>query len=601
MAKVWKAPDDAKARKLDALLQLRPSVPQQAASRVQMAWPQQALYDSQKKTIGFAMPRAERSRYREFVRYSVPSARGALEKELGASIGERELLGIARNVAEAFELVHANGCLIGDVNHTNFLVSPDTSVFLIDVDSMQVTDESAGEVYRCEVGTADFTPPRLIGKRLSDIDRIPDDDRFGLAVLIFQLLMEGNHPYDQVDSAGSSESGNARLENIKRGHSPYTAMLNEHAEAWLTASEIPDPTLRQRMQQHILVLIEGDSDTDYTALIDHRATAWLELSSELQDLFRRAFPNDQANGSPSRPTPREWIEALEEAGAVVMATYPAVARSLPARAAGANARSYLRQGIGTGYAAGSPNLVGSGGGLQSAATQVIGGSPGLQAAGTSADATMAPIGQQAPGTLLHLDVIAGPAAGTSFNLQEGNNVLGRAPDNEMFLDDAMVSRAHAMFRVEGRETLLVDLGSTGGTRVGDRQVEGHPLSLNQTITVGQSVMVLLSMSGVGAPSGHGGATMMGTPGIGMALVAQSGPDSGKIFSLREGPNIVGRDASADVQVSDHQVSRRHAVITVKGDRVTASDIGSSYGTVINGQNVEGSEAEHRRSHLRGAI
>ena len=315
VAKMWTTPDEAKTRKLDALLQSKPSVPAQMASKVRLAWPQQPMYDKRRKTIGFAMPRASRDQYREFVAYSIPSARGRLEKELGVSIGERHLLGIARNVAEAFEIVHANGCLIGDVNHTNFLVSPDTSVFLIDVDSMQVTDKDTGEVYRCEVGTPDFTPPRLMGKRLPEIDRVPDDDYFGLATLIFQLLMEGSHPYDPVDSASSSGSGNARLENIKRGYSPYTAMLNAHARAWLTANEIPDPALRQRMRQDILAIIEGDSDTDYTALIDRRATAWLGLNPKLQELFRRAFPNDQATDSPHRPTPREWIEALEGAGA----------------------------------------------------------------------------------------------------------------------------------------------------------------------------------------------------------------------------------------------------------------------------------------------
>ena len=51
---------------------------------------------------------------------------------------------------------------------------------------------------------------------MSETDREPNDDYFGLAVLIFLLLMEGNHPYDPVDSSGPVSSGNTRLENIKR-------------------------------------------------------------------------------------------------------------------------------------------------------------------------------------------------------------------------------------------------------------------------------------------------------------------------------------------------------------------------------------------------
>ena len=207
----------------------------------------------------------------------------------------------------------------------------------------------------------------------------------------------------------------------------------------------------------------------------------------------------------------------------------------------------------------------------------------------AAGATMAPGGAQQPGTLLHLDVVAGPAAGRSYNLQEGNNVLGRSPDSALFLDDPMVSRVHAMFRVNDGQTFLVDLGSRGGTRVGNRQIEGHALGLGETVTLGQSSMTLLFMQGTATPpaGGGGGETMVGAPpGVGMALVAQSGPDSGKVFHLRQGPNIVGRDTDADVQLSDQQVSRRHAVVNLRDERVAVSDMGSSYGTAINGRNLE---------------
>ncbi len=237
-------------------------------------------------------------------------------------------------------------------------------------------------------------------------------------------------------------------------------------------------------------------------------------------------------------------------------------------------------------APGSSPLAGSQEGtlLQGAA-----GPAGVAGSAAPADATMAPGGSQQPGTLLHLDVVAGPAAGRSYDLQEGNNVLGRSPDSALFLDDPMVSRVHAMFRVDDGQTFLVDLGSRGGTRVGNRQVEGHALALGETMTLGQSSMTLLFMQGTATPpaGGGGGETMVGAPpGVGMALVAQSGPDSGKVFQLRQGANIVGRDTDADVQLSDQQVSRRHAVVTVTDGRVAVSDMGSSYGTTINGRNLE---------------
>ena len=233
--------------------------------------------------------------------------------------------------------------------------------------------------------------------------------------------------------------------------------------------------------------------------------------------------------------------------------------------------------------ANSPGATGPGAASASAAA------PGAAA---PADSTMAPGAGQTPGTLLHLDVVSGPAAGSSFNLKEGNNALGRSPDAELFIDDAMVSRTHAMIRVSDGEMYIIDLGSSGGTRVGNLNVEGHPLEIGETFTVGQSVMTLLPMEGRAAQAGGSGQTMVGLGATtSMALVVQSGPDTSKVFNLREGPNTVGRDVGADVQLSDQQVSRRHAVVTLKETSVTVSDVGSTYGTTINGQKLEGTKLQ----------
>ena len=56
-------------------------------------------------------------------------------------------------------------------------------------------------------------------------------------------------------------------------------------------------------------------------------------------------------------------------------------------------------------------------------------------------------------------------------LEEGEHVLGRDPDVEIFLNSAGVSRRHARIRIaEGRAT-IEDLGSKNGTFVGNQRVE----------------------------------------------------------------------------------------------------------------------------------
>lgn len=106
------------------------------------------------------------------------------------------LMHTARNCASAFERLHSAGLVVGDVNHSNLLVDDKTDVRLIDCDSFQVRTGSA--VLRCNVGVPEFTPPELQGQRFDAIDREPNHDNFGLAVLLFHLLFMGRHPYSGI-------------------------------------------------------------------------------------------------------------------------------------------------------------------------------------------------------------------------------------------------------------------------------------------------------------------------------------------------------------------------------------------------------------------
>jgi len=68
----------------------------------------------------------------------------------------------------------------------------------VDTDSFQVWDAAHGRLFRCRVGRPEFTPPELQGKSFAQTNREPGQDRFGLAIVSFQLLMEGTHPFAGV-------------------------------------------------------------------------------------------------------------------------------------------------------------------------------------------------------------------------------------------------------------------------------------------------------------------------------------------------------------------------------------------------------------------
>jgi DNA-binding helix-hairpin-helix protein with protein kinase domain len=103
------------------------------------------------------------------------------------------LVHVATNVARAFALIHSCAVVIGDVNHGNILVNDAGITALIDCDSYQVLNN--GQKFICGVGVSAFTPPELQGKNFSSVVRTENHDNFGLALLIFHLLLMGRHPF----------------------------------------------------------------------------------------------------------------------------------------------------------------------------------------------------------------------------------------------------------------------------------------------------------------------------------------------------------------------------------------------------------------------
>jgi DNA-binding helix-hairpin-helix protein with protein kinase domain len=102
------------------------------------------------------------------------------------------LIATAANLARAIAAIHEQGHVVADINQGNILVSSRGTVALIDCDSFQVRD--GDRLFLCNVGVGPYVPPELQGGSLH-VARTPNHDAFGLAVLIFQLLFLGRHPF----------------------------------------------------------------------------------------------------------------------------------------------------------------------------------------------------------------------------------------------------------------------------------------------------------------------------------------------------------------------------------------------------------------------
>lgn len=58
------------------------------------------------------------------------------------------------------------------------------------------------------------------------------------------------------------------------------------------------------------------------------------------------------------------------------------------------------------------------------------------------------------------------------------------------------------------------------------------------------------------------------------------------FTLAEGENVIGREPEVLVPIDSPGVSRRHARVTVDGNRATIEDLGSKNGTLVRGERID---------------
>lgn len=258
-----------KERKLTAMVArpLRDSTATRSPFHTLIAWPSELIYD-QGHFAGFLMPRIDQSP--SIFEVFNPQHRTA-QKIL---FDWRRLHRAARNMAVGLHALHHGGYVVGDINQKNVLVTATALITFIDTDSFQVPAGN-GQFFRCPVGVPDYTPPELQGMQARQVDRTPHHDAFGLAVIIFQLLMEGFHPFTGApQNPGYSVVGQVFTHCITQGIFPYQP----------NGQFVPPPN----------------------------APAFNSLHPHIQSMMLRCFVNGYLQPS-ARPTALEWADALEAA------------------------------------------------------------------------------------------------------------------------------------------------------------------------------------------------------------------------------------------------------------------------------------------------
>jgi len=239
------------------------------AEHLHVAWPRQPLMDATGRTLGFLMPLVDGE---PLTRLFDPHVRvKAIEEPTW-----RVIIGVAARTARLLAKLHGVGIVMGDVSPANILVSPSGHVTLLDCDTVQFTDPETSILYRCAKLTPEYAPPATNGSATQVL--APSHDAFCLAVMICQLLMEGDHPFEGVP-ADSADVDSLASDNI-------------------------------RLQNNRIVFPERFTPVPGAIPVS-------VLPPELLRLAQACFGDGHGNPD-ARPSPEDWETALEHAGFEVM-------------------------------------------------------------------------------------------------------------------------------------------------------------------------------------------------------------------------------------------------------------------------------------------
>ena len=261
---------DAIINKLDVMINYPPRTEDDLTGHLFVAWPSHLVYDTASEVIGFLMPKVEKTN--SLFEYYNPS----LRRRSAPHVNYANLCSVAKSLATALDRLHGSGYVVGDINESNAYITENEHVTLIDTDSFQITDyqTTPPTIYRSLVGKPDYTPPELQGISFAQVDRNIQHDRFALAVVIYQLLMEGTHPFRGIYT-GSGEKPQVET-CISQGY-----FLHSTSRA-IPLRPVPS------------------------------AVEWNTLHEDIRALFRKCFDDGHLNPQ-ARPAPRDWVDALDEA------------------------------------------------------------------------------------------------------------------------------------------------------------------------------------------------------------------------------------------------------------------------------------------------
>lgn len=194
VAKLYHATVDTAVyeRKLQAMLEMSPDLPdveEKGVRHVQIAWPTEMLRDRGGRFIGFSMPVLDFAATSDLEH--VLQERQARAEGLPTTLGAKAAL--AANLAMILAALHRRQHYVVDLKPLNVRFYRESLfVAMLDCDGFSI--QGKGERFPAGQVTTDYLAPEFQQRGVKPGEE-EAQDRFALAVMVFQLLNGGLHPY----------------------------------------------------------------------------------------------------------------------------------------------------------------------------------------------------------------------------------------------------------------------------------------------------------------------------------------------------------------------------------------------------------------------
>lgn len=206
-------------------------------SRKDITWPLEMITDSQGRFIGYVMKK-------------IPGGSHTLNDFFIRKLYQLDnsvIISTGIDLLKCVKVIHDNSFIIADFNPKNWIITLKGEIIAVDVDNYQFCTKE-GKCFKANVACSEYLDKSLqmLLSKYGTPNRFPEGsfnlmtDAFGIGVLLFELLMNGTHPYHGLgnrdfqmcieynichDYAPYFAKGNP--EDIKKGYPPINVLSKE--------------------------------------------------------------------------------------------------------------------------------------------------------------------------------------------------------------------------------------------------------------------------------------------------------------------------------------------------------------------------------------